>query len=122
MASTDSVWTKEEQIALAQAWADVTENQSVDQSGDIFWNRVKSHFHNLVGSQLHYRTVDALTSKWNDMRLYILRFQRYFEQADNPIDTEDEVILEALVEYQCAEEGPFIYLDAWAIVKDHPDF
>jgi hypothetical protein len=41
----------------------------------------------------------------------------YFEQVDNEVDTKDEVIEEALGEYQRAEEGPFHYLDARAIVK-----
>jgi hypothetical protein len=76
----------------------------------------------LVGKCDHYRTVDGLTSKWKDMWLYMLRFQRYFEQAENKVDTEDEVIKEPLGEYQRAEEGPLSYLDAWPIVKNHPDF
>ncbi|GJZ36327.1 hypothetical protein Tco_0582518 [Tanacetum coccineum] len=67
-------WTVEEEIALCQAWCDVSENNVVGNSMKTkgFWDAVITYFEKEIGSSSDY---DSILSKWkNRVRLRIDAF------------------------------------------------
>ncbi|GKE94425.1 hypothetical protein Tco_1579280, partial [Tanacetum coccineum] len=115
-------WTIEEEVALCQAWCDVSEN---DITGNAvtsreFWLKVTEYFEKETGSNRGY---DSILSKWkNRVRPRISAFCAIFNNVQwrNDSGSCDLIVYQkACVEYATEYDHDFSLELCWQILKDH---
>jgi hypothetical protein len=110
-------WTNAEELALASAWLEVTEDGTAKRD---FWKRVQTAFHVLVVSSDHYRTEGMLTSKWRDIRLRPKAFNVIYKDLDNEVEDPDDIIKASKDRFKVENGFDFKYEDCSAPVRKQP--
>nr|XP_043609828.1 uncharacterized protein LOC122581647 [Erigeron canadensis] len=116
-------WTNDEQMSLAKAWLEVTEDPMCSnyQRERTYWRKIVSVFLSLVAKPAGYRDLDGVSSKWRKMRKSIQAFNNIFTRISanqHPNGASDETIQQrALQEYQAMKKPSFHYLAEWEYLR-----
>ncbi|PWA54701.1 myb-like domain, Myb/SANT-like DNA-binding domain protein [Artemisia annua] len=111
----NTVWTPDEEEALAKAWIKISVDRDVGdrQTKDGFWRRVHMHFKSLMPRT--ERNKDQLNSKWNPMHTLSRRStSRLKESGCDDLQVYERAQLDFEKQYKKA----FAHTKAWRILKD----
>ena len=135
MAPRGAGYSPEEDLALAKAWASVSEDAATgtEQTGEQVYRRVAEPYNRLRPVGRERRTAESLRSRLNNLFRAILKFNgNYWSvKRKNPSNTTDDDVIRlatglfngmqmAGVEDDCGK--PFKHLDVWRMLREHPKF
>nr|XP_043630374.1 glutathione S-transferase T3-like [Erigeron canadensis] len=108
-------WSREEQMALARAWLEVTEDPLVAnyQRETKYWSQIREIFHRIMNKG-EYRMQDSINSKFRKLRLQISKFHAIYTHWTNRHVsgvTEADIQSNALAEYKADMGAPFNYME-----------
>nr|XP_043619849.1 uncharacterized protein LOC122591659 [Erigeron canadensis] len=77
-------WSNKEEMALARAWLEVTEDPEEGnfQKMKIYWKKIGQIFHKILKKE-PYRGPDSLSGKWSKMRLNIQKFNEIYTHLNH---------------------------------------
>nr|XP_043618427.1 uncharacterized protein LOC122590158 [Erigeron canadensis] len=116
------VWTEEQEVALAQAWIQISECKKFgnEQKAEGFWKRVLQHYASTLCST--NRTFHSLTTKWKVMNAEMGNFNGLWIQAFRAKGSgcnDLDITTTALSDYYTKMDKHFTHIPAWKAVKDH---
>ncbi|KAK9049267.1 hypothetical protein SSX86_031766 [Deinandra increscens subsp. villosa] len=117
-------WTEEEEVALARAWLDCSENPIIanDQDLTTFWRETRKKFYELMNANEPYRQPDSISGKWTDInkkcKIFSSIYNRMVSGWQSGQNNED-VQSQALIEYGVGRPA-FNYIAVWNVLKNAP--
>ncbi|XP_076955405.1 glutathione S-transferase T3-like [Bidens hawaiensis] len=118
-------WSVQEELALAQAWVDVSEHPIVgnEQTIDDLWDRVEVKFFEAMGKGPDYQRRDQITGKWTHINKKVNKYIGVYEEcARNQKSGTNDVDLHKKVAARYQDDGHTgnIPLELWEVLTASP--
>ncbi|XP_022040674.1 glutathione S-transferase T3-like [Helianthus annuus] len=120
------LWSPKEEFALAQAWLDVPEDETVGNGQDIkvFWRRIREKFFIAMGHG-EYRAADSFSGKWTAMRTKVSNFNNIHTNLVNNHrrrsgSSDMDVMTQALADYRVYHGHTFTMVNSWKLLCRPP--
>ncbi|KAJ9561810.1 hypothetical protein OSB04_006970 [Centaurea solstitialis] len=121
-------WTLNEEVELAKAWVEVTEDPAIgnyQKRVDNYWTSIKASFDKRMNYDPKVRSGDALPSKVRTLISSVSKFACVYNNVSNSRGSgeNDIMLLDRAKDRYHRETGKsFPYEHAWRVVKGSPKF